>query len=148
MADGLHIHPAGFGLYYSTDGNSYVLLDNLSSVEGPSQERGESEDTTLASPNKFLLATPGWIKGGNVPFVMYLHKTQFATLYGYFTAGTGLYWRALAALLAGETDGSKWEAQGWLAKCHQTKAEKASEEKIMAEFEIHLTALPTFGAGT
>lgn len=148
MADHVHIHPAGFGLYYSTDGNVYTLLDDLSSVEGPAQERQESEDTTLASVNKFLEATPGWIKGGNVPFAMYLHKTQFNTLYGYFTAGTTLFWRALAATITGETNGSKWEAEGWIAKCHWTKAEKASEEKIMAEFEIHLTTLPTFTAGS
>ncbi len=148
MADGLHLHPAGTGFYRSTDGNSYVLLDNLSSVDGPNLERGVSPDTALASPNRFLIDTPGWIKGDDIPLVMYLHKTQANTLYSDFTAGTTLYWRELFPTITGESAGSKWEFQGWISKYHSTKAEKASEDKVMIEWSIHPTTLPTFTAGS
>lgn len=149
MADGTHIHPAGASFWYSTDGVTYTQVFDLSEFEGPEGEKKASDDTTLQSANKLLLATPGWETFSDVPFVVYLVKAFLNTMYTHFTAGDTLYWRLLLPVIGAETNGTKWEFQGWLSKFKtMTKAAKGSDDKIMVDLSIHPTTQPLLFQGS
>ncbi len=150
MADHVHIHPAGCSFWYSTDGGSnYTQVFDLKSIEGAKMERGESDDTTLNSPNKFILATPGWKKGGDVNMSVYLRKELNVVMLALWTAGTTVLWRALFVVIEAESNGSKWEFAAWI-KTYPifSKVEKGSDEKVSLDLVLHLTTEPTFMSGS
>lgn len=148
MADTGHIHPAGTQFLYSTDGVTYTQVFDLQDVDAPDLERGESDDTTLNTPGKILLASPGWIKLGDVTWDVYLVKGFLNTMLTHFNAGDTLYWRILFILVNGEASGTHFDWQGWIKKLKPwSKVEKGSEEKVSNELVIHNTTLPVLTLG-
>src|SRR6185503_13040421 len=106
-SDNEHLHGYTTTLEFSTDGGStWTFVNDLASVEGPEAQFKESDNTTLKSPNKVILATPGWQEVGDFKFQVYGHKTQgWGTLYTAFLSGatTAYEWRVTCPKLSTES---------------------------------------------
>src|SRR6185312_5644186 len=149
-SDNEHIHPFGCTLEVSVDlGSTWTFVNDLISIEPPTQEFKESDDTTLKSPNKIILTTPGWQEAGELKLTTYGHKTQgWGTLYTDFTGqGAGAsgstqtyQWRITLPKLATESvSGSTFVGSGWMKNFKIFgKAEKAQDDKLATEITIRM----------
>jgi hypothetical protein len=120
----------------------------LLSVTPPNMSRGEAETTTLSSANMAREFIASWINAGEASFMVRMHKTQFATLFGFFTAGTILYWRWVLNTITGETTPSHVQWQGFVKSCAPPEQSTEDNNVVKANFSIKTTGLPTFSAGS
>ena len=150
-ADNEHLHPYGTTIEVSVDNVTFAFVNDLISIDPPNATRGKSDDTTLKSTNEVKLSTPGWIEAGDLTVECYLHKTQLATLEGYFWGGNNpLYWRITLPKLSTETvAGSIVLMTGWISEFRRmNKVEQGSDEKIKVMYKIVVTDKPTWTAGS
>lgn len=143
---------SGYGakFSYSSDGGStYTDIDDLASVEVGEDEWQESDDTTLQTTGRRIVATPGLLKQTDSTFVSYFHKTQADTLKGFFNNRTTLGWKVTLPSLSTESAPTTHAFSGWIKKWKPvTKQEKGSEDKTMVEWSIYRTTAVTQTAGT
>ncbi len=148
-ADTEHLHTFGTSLEFSTDNVTYIFVNDLASVDGPDPEMGKSDDTTLQSPNRIKLSTPGWETVGQLKFTCYLNKTQAITLDANFKSRVNYYWRVTLPKLSTESTATTFIARGYMLKASTVnKAEKGNDDKFMCEYEVEMTTHWVIAAGS
>jgi len=142
------LHPYTTKLYYDADGaDPYTELTDLIECTPPNTTSGDCETTHLSSAGAAREYIAGWIEGGVVPFAGYFAKTQFTQLRTMLTGRLTWYFRITLPLLSTETTPSKVECQGHV---HSIAFDQVTidDNAIRCPFEMKVTGLPTFTAGS
>jgi hypothetical protein len=138
----------GFQLQYDADGTPpFTALTDIISCTPPVLERADIKISNLDSASSAHEYIPGWTEGGAVPFMGYFTKAQFNTLLGFLTAGTEYFWRAVPALISGESTNSHVAFKGYVRKIGIDEVNIDDDGKITCPFEVKVTGLPTFVSG-
>jgi len=153
MSAGVHTHPFGTTLGYSSNGSSYTLFADLVSVQIPDDEFDKSDDSTLNNLREEI-TTIGWLKQTAAEFVLWFIASVLAALYsGDFGPGTNgattvLYWEVTYPLIASQSNNSTNVFQGWISKIARNKAEKLSNDKVQVPLTVEKQGLVIFTAGS
>lgn len=144
-----HSHPAGSYISYDADGTPpYTDLAEIISIDAPEVAREPSVDTKLESTDKIKITTPGMKDPGESGFVVYMTKTQVATLIGFYNSGTTYYWKITFPLIDSESTASILVWQGWVMSYKAEQVEAESNDKWRVNFRIKNTTMPVFTAGS
>ncbi len=135
-------------LRYSTNDSSYTDLTDVKSVSPPKNKRGDAEITVLDSTSFAREFMASWINGGEVTFMVYLHKTQIATLQTMFDAGTTYYWRCVLPLLSGESTSSYVKWQGYLNGLEVGEVSTEDQGIYMVTFSQKVTGVVSWTSGS
>lgn len=133
---------------YSSTGSSYTDITDCRLITPPNMEVGDVDTTHLESASAAKEYIAGWLEGGEVPFEIHFHKTQFDTIRTIFTGRTTYYWKITLPLISGESTPSSFVIQGHVKSFGFSEISSDSDDTLRVPITVKVTGLPTFTAGS
>ena len=133
----------------NNDAGTYAAAGNVIKLTPPKMKRGKSKTSNLSSANRAHTYLPGWIDGDVVKFVIEFTKTDFNTLFGYFTTDVATRkWKIRYNDGTTGTSGSTVICSAIITEMGDEPFDRETEDEIQTELTLCLSGLPVFAQAT